>query len=49
MARVRGFGELEASTMDRLWDRDSDATVRDTFADLSTEELADKFRLAWSV
>lgn len=37
MARVRGFGELEASTMDRLWDRDSDATVRDTFADLSTE------------
>ena len=22
---------------------------RDNFADLSTEELADKFRLAWSV
>ena len=37
MARVRGFGELEASTMDRLWDRDSDATVRDTFADLRSE------------
>lgn len=30
MARVRGFGELEASIMDRLWNRDpdSDTTVR---------------------
>ncbi|CDO08085.1 MULTISPECIES: BlaI/MecI/CopY family transcriptional regulator [Mycolicibacterium] len=37
MARVRGFGELEASIMDRLWDRDSDATVRDILAELSTE------------
>ncbi|MGW0163096.1 BlaI/MecI/CopY family transcriptional regulator [Mycobacterium sp. NPDC003323] len=37
MARVRGFGELEASIMDRLWNRDSDATVRDILAELSTE------------
>ena len=39
MARVRGFGELEASIMDRLWNRDPDAdtTVRDIFDELSTE------------
>lgn len=37
MARVRGFGELEATIMDRLWNRDADATVRDILAELSTE------------
>ena len=39
MARVRGFGELEASIMDRLWNRDpdSDTTVREIFDELSTE------------
>ena len=39
MARVRGFGELEASIMDRLWNRDPEAgtTVRDIFDELSTE------------
>nr|MCW1959719.1 BlaI/MecI/CopY family transcriptional regulator [Mycobacterium sp.] len=31
MARVRGFGELEATVMDRLWNRgtDSATTVRE--------------------
>ncbi|MEX7470353.1 MULTISPECIES: BlaI/MecI/CopY family transcriptional regulator [Mycobacteriaceae] len=37
MARVRGFGELEASIMDRLWNRESDATVRDILDELSAE------------
>lgn len=39
MARVRGFGELEANIMDRLWNRDpeTDATVRDIFDQLSVE------------
>lgn len=39
MARVRGFGELEASIMDRLWNRgpDADTTVRDIFDELSVE------------
>ena len=39
MARVRGFGELEASIMDRLWNRDpdSDTTVREIFDELRTE------------
>ncbi|MCV7432675.1 MULTISPECIES: BlaI/MecI/CopY family transcriptional regulator [Mycolicibacterium] len=37
MARVRGFGELEASIMDRLWNRESDATVRDILDEMSAE------------
>ncbi|MCU1686615.1 MAG: putative BlaI family transcriptional regulator [Amycolatopsis sp.] len=32
--RVRGFGDLEAVIMDRLWDRDGKTTVRDVFEDL---------------
>jgi predicted transcriptional regulator len=30
-AVVRGFGDLEAVVMDRLWDRDGPTTVRDVF------------------
>ena len=39
MARVRGFGELEAAIMDRLWNRDpeTDTTVREIFDELSIE------------
>ncbi|ANE78470.1 CopY family transcriptional regulator [Mycobacterium adipatum] len=39
MARVRGFGELEATIMDRLWSRaaDSGATVREILDELLTE------------
>ncbi len=39
MARVRGFGELEAAIMDRLWDREADAdtSVREIFEELSAE------------
>ena len=37
--RVRGFGELEAVVMDRIWDRDptTPTTVRDVFDQLVTE------------
>lgn len=33
--RVRGFGELEATVMDRLWSRAEVSTVRDIFDDLA--------------
>lgn len=36
--RRRGFGELEAVIMDRIWDREeATATVRDVFAELAAE------------
>ena len=35
--RVRGFGELEAVVMDRLWDRGAAATVRQVFDELAQE------------
>ena len=36
--RVRGFGELEAVVMDRVWNRDPDTvTVREVFEELSQE------------
>lgn len=37
--RVRGFGELEAVIMDRIWDRDpsESATVREIFDQLAAE------------
>ena len=34
---MRGFGDLEAVIMDRLWSRDSSATVRDVLEDLSVD------------
>ncbi|MFD3592565.1 BlaI/MecI/CopY family transcriptional regulator [Nocardia sp. NPDC058640] len=35
---MRGFGDLEAVLMDRLWDRDVDATtVRELFDELTVE------------
>lgn len=34
---MRGFGDLEAVIMDRLWSRDSSATVRDVLEDLSAD------------
>lgn len=39
MARVRGFGELEADIMDRLWNRaaDADTSVREIFDELCAE------------
>lgn len=39
MARVRGFGELEATVMDRLWDRDpqADTSVREIYEEMSAE------------
>lgn len=39
MARVRGFGELEATVMDRLWNRESagGTSVREIFEELCTE------------
>jgi predicted transcriptional regulator len=38
---VRGFGELEAVVMDRLWDREGTSTVREVFEDLrQTREIA---------
>jgi predicted transcriptional regulator len=39
MARVRGFGELEAVIMDRIWDREpgTSATVREVFDQLTAE------------
>ena len=35
--RVRGFGELEAVVMDRIWSRDGTTTVRDIFDELAAE------------
>ncbi|KDE97138.1 Transcriptional regulatory protein (fragment) [uncultured Mycobacterium sp.] len=35
--RVRGFGELEAVIMDRLWTRNEVSTVRDIFDDLTLD------------
>ncbi|HYO05104.1 MAG TPA: BlaI/MecI/CopY family transcriptional regulator [Mycobacterium sp.] len=35
--RVRGFGELEAVVMDRLWDRGQVCTVRDIFDELASD------------
>ena len=35
--RVRGFGELEAVVMDRIWDRDGITTVREIFDELAAE------------
>jgi predicted transcriptional regulator len=38
---VRGFGDLEAAVMDRLWSRDDPATVREVLDDLRlVRELA---------
>jgi predicted transcriptional regulator len=34
--RVRGFGELEAEVMDRLWNRAQVCTVRDIFDELAS-------------
>ena len=33
--RVRGFGELEAVVMERLWDREGATTVREVFDDMT--------------
>lgn len=42
--RVRGFGELEAVVMDRVWNRDPESvTVREIF-----EELSDERRIAYT-
>jgi predicted transcriptional regulator len=36
--RSRGFGDLEAVIMDRIWDREAETTtVRDIFDELATE------------
>lgn len=35
--RIRGFGELEAVVMDRIWDRDGTTTVREIFDELAAE------------
>jgi hypothetical protein len=35
--RVRGFGELEAVVMDRIWNRDGTTTVREIFDGLAAE------------
>ena len=37
--RIRGFGELEAVIMDRMWSRDSaiSTTVRELFDELAVE------------
>lgn len=39
MTRVRGFGELEAVIMDRIWNRkpETSTTVREVFDELATE------------
>lgn len=39
MARVRGFGELEAEIMDRLWNRGAEAntSVRELYEEISEE------------
>lgn len=34
---MRGFGDLEAVIMDRVWSREGTTTVRDVFDDLRTE------------
>jgi predicted transcriptional regulator len=34
---VRGFGDLEAAIMDRLWNRGAPATVREVLTDLRSE------------
>jgi predicted transcriptional regulator len=34
VVRVRGFGELEAAVMHRVWDHDGPVTVRDLFDEL---------------
>ena len=34
---MRGFGDLEATLMNRLWDADGPRTVRDIHTDLATE------------
>jgi predicted transcriptional regulator len=34
---VRGFGDLEAAIMDRLWARGQPATVREVFTDLDRD------------
>ncbi len=42
--RIRGFGELEAVVMDRVWNRDPDlVTVREIF-----EELAEERQIAYT-
>lgn len=42
--RIRGFGELEAVVMDRVWNRDPDmVTVREIF-----EELSEERRIAYT-
>src|ERR1700727_2152130 len=35
--RVRGFGELEAVVMDRIWNQDGTTTVREIFDELAAE------------
>jgi predicted transcriptional regulator len=35
--RVRGFGDLEAVIMDRVWERGQPVTVRELFDELSAE------------
>jgi predicted transcriptional regulator len=35
--RIRGFGELEAVVMDRIWHRDGTTTVREIFDELCAE------------
>lgn len=34
---ARGFGDLEAAVMDKIWDRRAAVTVRDVFEDLSRD------------
>ena len=34
---MRGFGDLEAVIMDRVWERDRPVTVRELFDELATE------------
>ncbi|MGA5539527.1 BlaI/MecI/CopY family transcriptional regulator [Mycolicibacterium nivoides] len=42
--RVRGFGELEADIMDRIWNRgDAAVTVREVF-----DEIAEERRIAYT-
>lgn len=41
--RVRGFGELEADVMDRLWGREGTTTVREVF-----DELAEHREIAYT-
>src|SRR6202022_2043109 len=35
--RVRGFGELEAGVLDRIWNPDGTTTVREIFDELAAE------------